>query len=111
MTPEQQGEDHYRRRLATRKWVYQERTVGEGEEVTVTGSYRAAEGAIDVSYGVSRRSTSASRQGSQDGREEPDVDHRLRDRARAAAAAMHYAAYADAGALYRGLIENLGLSE
>lgn len=52
MTPGQRSPDHYRQRLSAFHWIYQERAIEENTEVTVSGTYRAAEGAIDISLSL-----------------------------------------------------------
>lgn len=107
-----QTESHYRERLATRHWICQERIVDDGEEVTVVGTFRAAEGAIDLGQGAGSRAEHEMLPG---GSTETAARNLTTTVAfaivlAALAGAAHYVAYSDDGALVRALLDRLGSS-
>jgi len=88
--------------------VYQERTVGEGEEVTVAGVFRASRGVIDLGY----RSGQAENEMLPGGAAQTAAKNLTTTLVfglvlALLAAGSHYVVYADDGALYRGLMEKV----
>lgn len=106
--PEQHSEEHYRDRLAKRHWVYQERTVGEGEEVTVAGVFRASSGVIDLGYRAGQAENEMLPGGAAQTAAKNLTTTLVFGLVLALlAAGSHYVVYADDGALYRGLMEKV----
>jgi len=107
VTPGQQSEEYYLERLAKRRhWNCQERSVEAGEEVTVAGTYRAAENVIDLSYGIAGAQHEMVRGGAAQTASRNLVTTVVFVLVLAAlAGAAHYVVYAGGGVLWRSVVE------